>query len=129
MTHTMKILPEYCQALLDGTKTYELRQEDQTRHFARNDQLVLCEWDVTRLSLEQRQDYAMARMDPEAWEQDEFLRLEALGYTGRRVTVEVIGDPLRDARWLQPGVVALSIRPITKTDAPAGIQGPSAKEA
>ncbi len=87
MVHHLKILPEYFQAILDGTKTFELRQEDD-RTFAVGDVLVLREW------------------YPEG-------TLIGPGYTGRTLTREVtyvLRDP--DHRWLQPGVVALSLRAV-----------------
>ena len=93
MVHHLKILPEYFQAILDGAKTDELRQEDD-RTFAVGDVLVLREWDRNEW---QGEDGLMYRIGS--------------GYTGRSLTREVtyvLRDP--DHRWLQPSVVALSLR-------------------
>lgn len=43
MTHELKILPKYFQAVWDGSKTFELRKDD--RNYQRGDILVLTEWD------------------------------------------------------------------------------------
>lgn len=91
MTHYLKLLPEYFQAILDGRKTDELRREDD-RTFAVGDVLVLREYIPTPL-------YAL-----------DFIP-NPYGYTGRSVTVTVTYI-VRDTEWLQPGVAALSIRPI-----------------
>lgn len=42
-THRIKTLPHPFAALLDGSKTFELRRDD--RGYAVGDVLVLCEWD------------------------------------------------------------------------------------
>ena len=102
MTHTLKILPEYFQAILDGTKADELRQEDD-RTFAVGDVLVLREFVRTYMDL--------FDIEP-SW-----IPTDGGYYTGRTLTREVtyvLRDP--EHRWLQPGVAALSIRPIPTTD-------------
>ena len=42
MIHELKILPEYFEAVTDGTKRFELRKDD--RGFAVGDEIVLKEW-------------------------------------------------------------------------------------
>ena len=42
-THRIKVWPEFFAALLDGTKTFEVRRDD--RGYAVGDVLVLQEWD------------------------------------------------------------------------------------
>lgn len=78
-THTLKTEPEYFQSVLDGTKTAEVRLND--RDYQVGDVLVLRE------------------MTP-----------VADLYTGRecrRIITHILTDP--DQRWLQPGVVVLSV--------------------
>jgi len=41
-THTLKILPEFFDAVISGRKTFEVRQ---VRDFAEGDTVVLKEWD------------------------------------------------------------------------------------
>lgn len=43
MNHALKTWPEYYEAALDGTKTFELRRHD--RPFRVGDTLTLREWD------------------------------------------------------------------------------------
>ena len=43
MEHRLKIMPEFFQAVVDGSKTFELRKDD--RGYKVGDELVLCEWD------------------------------------------------------------------------------------
>lgn len=86
--HHLKTWPEYFTAVLDGTKTVELRREDG-RHFDAGDVLVLEEWCPPYF----------------------FGVMGKGGYTGRSCR-RVITHVLRDSEgwWLQPGVVALSLR-------------------
>lgn len=82
VVNELKCWPEYFTKLADGTKTVELRFDD--RGYAVGDTLRLREWDP------------------------------ATGqYTRRTLTAtitHVLHDP--DGRWLQPGVVALSLADI-----------------
>lgn len=94
MIHELKIAPEYFEAVVAGTKTVELRKTDREPAFAVGDILRLREY-VYRTK--------------QKW--------EVGSYTGREVSVRVT-HVLRDAhnRWLQPGVVALSIVRLPQSD-------------
>lgn len=107
MTHTLKIDAIHFQAVWNGVKTVELRQEDD-RQFAVGDALVLRVWRKTYVSLVIAiRDYREAHPEADLWEARDAVDLP--GYTGRSVTVTVT-HVLRDTQWLQPGVAALSIR-------------------
>ena len=80
MTHTLKCWPQYFQAIVGGTQPYALQREN-THHFSRGDTLVLQEYDP-----------------------------QSHTFTGCTYSCEIIGEPLRDTTWLQPGVAVLSIR-------------------
>jgi len=87
MQHTLKCWPEWFAALAAGTKTLELRPDD--RGYAVGDTLLLREWDPTTAA-----------------------------YTARALTAtvtHVLRDP--DGRWLQPGVVALSLADVCRVPA------------
>ena len=43
-THKLKIYPMYLKAILDGSKTWECREND--RNFQISDELLLQEWDA-----------------------------------------------------------------------------------
>lgn len=45
--HCLKVVPPYFDALLDGSKTFEVRRND--RGFQRGDTLILREWEPTVL--------------------------------------------------------------------------------
>lgn len=45
MIHELKILPEYFEAVTDGTKRFELRKDD--RGFTVGDEIILKEWNGT----------------------------------------------------------------------------------
>ncbi len=45
MIHELKILPEYFEAVADGTKRFELRKDD--RGFTVGDEIILKEWNGT----------------------------------------------------------------------------------
>jgi hypothetical protein len=105
MTYTLKIHPEYFEAVQNGSKTFELREEyDKT--FAVGDILRLREWDgeaIFECGWLEKYEYHPPTVS-------EALRMiEARAYTGRECTVEVI-YVLRNEQWLQPGVAALGIR-------------------
>lgn len=42
-THQLKTWPAFYQAIIDGTKTFEVREDD--RGYAVGDTLELCEWE------------------------------------------------------------------------------------
>lgn len=80
--HTLKIWPaHHFEAVVSGRKTVELRKND--RDYQVGDTLILQEWSP----LQENQG----------------------GYTGRQVSVTVT-HKISDEQWLQPEVVALSIR-------------------
>lgn len=83
--HSLKIWPEPFEAIIDGRKRFEFRQDD--RGFAVGDTLRLSEWDPSPLG---------SRAYPPC------------GYTGRRLTVRV--TYLARGQWGIPdGYVVMSI--------------------
>lgn len=90
--HELKILPAYFDAVLLNVKTVELRFEDD-RVFAEGDVLVLRE------------------ISPDLREMAEATQDASILYTGRTCR-RMVTHILRDTRWLQPGIAALSIRPL-----------------
>lgn len=94
--HVLKVAPAYMDALLDGSKTFEVRRND--RGFQRGDTLLLWEW-----------EYRKGRDEP--WSIDRQVRA--------KVTFVFSGDPsLRDCGGVHPGYVVLGLAP-----APAGDSG------
>lgn len=89
MIHYLKTEPIHFQAVLDGSKTVELRIDD--RNFEVGDTLILLE----HIYNSQGESH----------------------YSGAicvRMITHILRDP--DERWLQPGVVALSVRKGEDTD-------------
>ena len=86
-THKLKCWPEYFSALLDGTKTFEVRKHD--RGFEVGDVLWLCEWETG---------------DPG----------QGFGYTGRevrrRVTFILVGEEF----GIQDGYCVMSLTPVAE---------------
>lgn len=88
--HTMKCWPRYFRALLDGTKTFEIRQAD--RDFRVGDLLEEVEWDAT---LEPGSD---------GWGQD----------TGRRAIFRITYIMWGPAFGLEDGWVCMAIVPVSQ---------------
>lgn len=47
-THDLKVWPQYYKRLADGTKTFEIRNND--RGYQSGDKLILREWDPSRIN-------------------------------------------------------------------------------
>ena len=112
-THERKCELQYFQALWNEEKTVELREEDPEHPFGVGDRIILREWkpDLTVGGLD-GWDAVVAARDLEAAETLAH-HLEARGYTGRSLVfmiTHVLRDP--EGRWIQPGVVALSLKPV-----------------
>lgn len=106
-THALKTAPEHFQALMDGTKTAELRKDD--RGFAVGDVLLLCEWDRTEL-----EPRYIAWWDAATYAERHFWftrRLEIIDalYTGRELR-RMVTHILRGGPWLSNGYVMLSLK-------------------
>lgn len=84
--HTVKIWTEYFSAVVSGQKTVELRNDD--RGYEIGDTLIL------------REFTPFERLDSKCLDGH---------WTGRECRV-VVTDTTRGSAWLQPGIVALSIR-------------------
>ena len=85
VTHMLKILPRYFEAVLSGDKTFEIR-DNSDREFQTGDLVVLREMDITKsvfqftgrsvekqityvTNFAQKENYVVFGMaDPEAWE-------------------------------------------------------------
>lgn len=89
MTHDLKCHPEPFQALMDGRKRFELR--DDCRDYETGDRLRFREWDQTPL---RTVDVSRA---------DEYSR--PAGYTGRVLMVRVV----HAERYATKGLVVLSL--------------------
>ncbi len=100
--HVLKIWTEYFEAVSSGAKTVELRNDD--RGFAVGDTLVLREWQP---STEEIMDTMQGKLVD--------------GTTGRECRV-IVTHITRGESWLQPGVVALSIRTQASADRLAALE-------
>lgn len=49
MKHELKIWPQFYSRVADGTKTFEVRDND--RDFQKNDTVILKEWDPTPINI------------------------------------------------------------------------------
>jgi ASC-1-like (ASCH) protein len=85
--HDLKIWPEYFAAVVDGTKTFEVRRND--RNFRVGDIVELREW-----------------------EQDATPRHDVGAYTGRS-TFRTVTYVLVDGDGLEPGYVVLGLRELS----------------
>lgn len=100
--HVLKVEPPYMDALLDGSKPFEVRQND--RGYQRGDALRLREYDRTRGNHENCGD-RYCRLDP---------------FTGREVTLTVTYVYSGDPRWpaLAAGFVVLGLAPASPREEP-----------
>lgn len=102
MVRHLKIWTEYFDAVASGKKTVELRNDD--RGFAVGDTLILREWQPSTEDI-------MNTMEGKS----------ADGTTGRECRV-VVTHITRGEAWLQPGIVALSIRAQASADRLAALE-------
>lgn len=77
-THTLKVWPQYFDALDSGGKTFELRKDDRTPRFAVGDVLRLREWDPTTRRCESSMCKHSGCMIPQMCPRE-----TEKGYTGR----------------------------------------------
>jgi hypothetical protein len=76
MKHELKILPQYFCRVQDGSKTFEVREND--RGFQPGDDVVLREWDPTEITHED--ELPMGQVDE--W-------TAPRGYTGKRLGFKI----------------------------------------
>lgn len=92
MIHELKTLPSYFNAVVDGTKTFELRKSD--RDFKEGDTLILKEWNI-------------GETDSTGWER---IVVQEQGYTGREVK-KTISYVLKGGRYgLHRNYVILALK-------------------
>ncbi len=77
MIHELKILPQYFERVKDGTKTFEIREND--RGFQPGDMVILKEWDDT--VIEKSEEWGPSGQT-DHWR-------EARGYTGKEIRFDV----------------------------------------
>jgi len=119
MVHYLKIQSAYFEAVLDGSKPFDVRR------FETGDVLLLQEW--KNVLLTEVEEAQLTAKIMQTWERfhidgNEEARSAALrtafgarrvAYTGRvcaREVTYVLRDP--DGEWWQPGIVVLGIRPV-----------------
>jgi len=114
VTHMLKILPRYFEAVLSGDKTFEIR-DNSDREFQTGDLVVLREMDITKsvfqftgrsvekqityvTNFAQKENYVVFGMaDPEAWETFKL-------YNRRDVAAEPQEDKLAMAQALRRAI-------------------------
>lgn len=104
--HTLKVIPPYFDAILDGTKTFEVRKND--RAYQRGDILHLSEWHPEQTNSARRCDRAgcnYSAQDFGHWAQDKRGR----PVVHREVTFVFSGDPRFPG--VEPGYVVLALGP------------------
>lgn len=106
MIHNLKTWPKYFRALQNGTKTFEVRREDD-RTFGVSDTLVLREWAGETVWGIFAGEKGHGFLIGEAG--------DVTGYTGRQCRVEVT-YVLRDFGGLEPGYVVMGIRLIQSNE-------------
>ena len=103
--HTLAVIPPYFDALVSGTKTFEVREND--RAYQRGDVLRLREWHPERTSAAR----SCSQPGCEFWELGFGHWASAHEFVEREVTFVYSGDSRFGG--IEPGYVVLGIKPVT----------------
>ena len=95
-THNLKLVQPYFDAVADGTKTFEVREDD--RGYEVGDTLRLREWETTTRVVEGHDGY--------------LIRVASDEYTGRELKREVTYILRGPAFGIEDGYVVMGIKPI-----------------